>query len=143
MKRRVVAFGTFDLIHPGHIAFLQAARKMGGELVVVVTRDARVLQEKGRPPLFSEKERLRIVSALKDVDRAVLGDRPGSWNILRRLAPQVLAVGHDQLMPAARSQAIRLLPSKPVLKRIRRFGPIRHTSRNIKRLIYDRQKTAA
>lgn len=142
MKTRVVAFGTFDLLHPGHIAFLTAARKLGDELVVVVTRDDRVFEEKGMRPLFSEKERLQIITALAVVSQATLGDPVGSWGILKRLKPQVVALGHDQKPGPQAIRALKLLPSHPILKRIRRAGPVRHTSRNIKRLIYDRQKTA-
>lgn len=143
MKKRVVAFGTFDLLHPGHIAFLTAARKLGDELVVVVTRDDRVFEEKGMRSLFSEKERLQIIAALGVVNWATLGDPVGTWRILKQLQPAVIALGHDQKPSPEAVRALKLLPSHPVLKRMRRFGPIRHTSRNIKRLIYDRQKTAA
>ncbi len=93
--------------------------------------------------LFSEKERLQIIAALGVVNWATLGDPVGTWRILKQLQPAVIALGHDQKPSPEAVRALKLLPSHPVLKRMRRFGPIRHTSRNIKRLIYDRQKTAA
>lgn len=94
--KRVVAFGTFDILHPGHIAFLETARRLGTHLTVVVARDTIVRREKGRLPVFSERDRLTVVGSLRCVDRAVLGDRPGSWRVLRRLRPHVVAVGYDQ-----------------------------------------------
>lgn len=123
--KRVVVFGTFDLIHPGHIAFLTAARKLGDELVVVVTRDARVRAEKGRAPLFNQKERLAIVQAIRSVDRAVLGEPPGKWSLLAKLRPSVVAVGHDQ--PVSKSRTTHQIV------RIKRFGPLHHTSSRIKK----------
>ncbi|TAL20672.1 FAD synthase [Patescibacteria group bacterium] len=98
-RHRVVAFGVFDLLHPGHLRFLEQARKLGTELVVVVTRDARARREKGRAPVLSEMERLSMVRALKCVDRAILGDKPGVNLILRRLKPEMIALGHDQQIP--------------------------------------------
>ncbi|KKS53604.1 MAG: FAD synthase [Parcubacteria group bacterium GW2011_GWC2_45_7] len=94
--KRVVAFGVFDLLHPGHLYFLEQTKKYGTHLTVVVTRDARVRQEKKHKPFFNERERLEIVSAMKWVDRAVLGDRAGEWNVLMRLKPDVICLGYDQ-----------------------------------------------
>ncbi len=113
-KKRVVAFGVFDLLHPGHLAFLAAARKRGDELVVVVTRDARARAEKGRAPVFDERERLVMVRSLRMVDRAVLGDPPGCWRVLDRLRPDAIAVGHDQRVPPGIADHWRLvrLPSR-------------------------------
>jgi len=73
--RTVVVFGVFDLLHPGHLYFLREARKHGDHLTVVVTRDTRVRAEKNHTPVFTERERLEMVAALKGVDKAVLGDK--------------------------------------------------------------------
>lgn len=94
--KRVVAFGTFDILHPGHIAFLEAARRLGTHLTVVVARDATVRREKGRLPVFNERDRLAVVRSLRCADRALLGDRPGKWRVLRRIRPDVVAIGFDQ-----------------------------------------------
>ena len=96
----VMAFGTFDVLHPGHIAYLEEARKMGDALIVVVARDSSVVMIKGRRPVFGEKERLKIVSSLKTVDMAVLGAKVktenGRFGIIRRFRPSVIALGYDQ-----------------------------------------------
>lgn len=94
--KHVVVFGVFDLLHPGHLYFLKQARKYGDHLTVVITRDARVRHEKKHKPVFNEDERLQMVSALRIVDRAVLGDKVGEWKILKKLKPDVVCVGHDQ-----------------------------------------------
>ena len=95
-KSRVLVFGVFDILHPGHLLFLQRARQLADTLIVVVTRDARALAEKGKPPIFNEQERLHIIAGIGVVSKTRLGDRPGQWTVLRRLHPDVLAVGHDQ-----------------------------------------------
>lgn len=141
MKRRVVVFGTFDLLHPGHAAFLRRARRLGDELVVVVARDARVRREKGKAPVFRERERLALVAALRWVDKAVLGDAAGRWGAVRRLRPRVIALGYDQT--AARPEVVRQLADlrpRPRLVSLPRIGPSHHASSRLKARIYDRQK---
>ncbi len=93
---RVLVFGVFDLLHPGHLYFLKQAKRHGDHLTVVVTCDARVAHEKGAKPFFKEKERVELVKSLKDVDKVILGDKPGAWNILRKLKPDIIALGYDQ-----------------------------------------------
>lgn len=68
MPRTVVTFGTFDVFHVGHLRLLQRAAALGDRLVVGVSADALNISKKGRPPVFSEDERLEIVAALAVVD---------------------------------------------------------------------------
>jgi len=93
--KRVLAAGTFDGIHPGHLKFLQYARKFGQELGVVVARDQSVRKIKGRTPLFNEKERLAMVLALKPVDFAFIGS--SDWlQSVKKANPETIVLGHDQ-----------------------------------------------
>lgn len=94
--RKVVVFGVFDLLHPGHLYFLNQARRHGNYLTVVVTRDVRVVYEKKHKPIFNEHERLEMIASLRIVDRAMLGDKVGEWTILRKLKPDVVCIGYDQ-----------------------------------------------
>lgn len=95
-KSRVVAFGVFDGLHPGHIHFLEQARRLGTELIVVVTRDVVATKEK-RAPRIAERDRVRLVAALRVVDRAILGDPPDRYgSVLRRFRPNIVALGYDQ-----------------------------------------------
>lgn len=92
-----MAFGTFDFLHLGHLHYLEKARALGDELVVVVARDENVRKVKGRLPLNGEKDRLRLVRGLRVVDRAVLGDREmRSWGVIKRVRPVAIALGYDQ-----------------------------------------------
>ncbi|TAK04650.1 FAD synthase [Patescibacteria group bacterium] len=142
MKKRVVAFGVFDLIHPGHAAFLKRARALGDELVVVVARDARVTREKGNAPLFRERERLALVAAMRWVDKAVLGEAAGRWTLLARLKPAVVALGYDQTVatPAIVRQ-IAKLKNRPRIVPLPRVGPRHHASSQFKARLYDRPQT--
>lgn len=100
-KRSVVlAAGVFDLLHLGHVRFLEEAKKAGGEtseLVVIVARDRTVEKRKGEKPVMSENQRRALVEALKVVDVAILGY--GEFNIdkvIEKVAPDVIVLGHDQ-----------------------------------------------
>ena len=69
-KLKVLAFGTFDLLHEGHEFYLREAKKLGNKLAVIVARDLNVWRAKGYLPKQGEKERLRAVKKLKFVNRA-------------------------------------------------------------------------
>ncbi|MFH0828709.1 MAG: adenylyltransferase/cytidyltransferase family protein [Candidatus Kerfeldbacteria bacterium] len=94
----VLAFGTFDLLHKGHRSFLRQAKRLGTRLVVVVGRDSTVLKLKRRNPVHSETERLTAVRKNAFVDRAVLAlkDPANRFALIKRLKPNVIALGYDQ-----------------------------------------------
>lgn len=129
--KRVVVFGTFDIIHRGHLWFLEQAKRQGNELVVVVARDARVKAQKGLPH-WRERDRLSVIAALRVVDRVVLGDPPGHWRMIVRLKPAVICVGYDQkVSPAVHAQLQTLKPT-PRVVRIRALRPSQYRSSRIK-----------
>lgn len=93
--RRVVATGTFDILHPGHLFYLEESRKLGDELVVIVARDTNV---KHKPrPVIPEEHRLRMVAALKPVDRAILGDKSDMFRPIEELRPDIITIGFNQM----------------------------------------------
>lgn len=98
--KRVLASGVFELIHPGHIRFLEEAKRLGGEdaeLIVVVARDETVRRRKGRRPLMGEESRRYVVSMLKPVDEAILGHSPFSFErVIEEVKPDIVVFGHDQ-----------------------------------------------
>ncbi|HTY53253.1 MAG TPA: adenylyltransferase/cytidyltransferase family protein, partial [Methanomicrobiales archaeon] len=93
-KRRVVATGTFDILHPGHIYYLEESRKLGDELHVIVARDANV-RHKPRP-VIGEAQRLRVIQALRVVDHARLGDPTDMYRPIREIDPAVITLGFNQ-----------------------------------------------
>jgi len=93
----VLTGGVFDIIHPGHVYTLESAKAQGDLLIVVVARDVTVERNKGRPPLHDEELRLKLVSALKPVDAAILGSSVDMMATVERVRPDVIALGYDQL----------------------------------------------
>lgn len=97
--KKVMATGTFDILHPGHGVYLEESRKLGGEdaeLYVVVARDATVERRK-RVPIVGEEQRLELVKMLKPVTDAYLGDENGDvFKIVREIDPDIITVGADQ-----------------------------------------------
>jgi len=137
----VLATGVFDLLHLGHLRFLQESKRKGGpgsKLVVVVARDKTVFRRKGKGPVIPEDQRRELVGALRAVDRAILGrEEIDLLGILKEVKPNIVCVGYDQ--DEIRTAVTRLitkqgLPIKVV--RIRRFGPTGlNSSSNLKKKI--------
>jgi D-beta-D-heptose 7-phosphate kinase/D-beta-D-heptose 1-phosphate adenosyltransferase len=89
--------GVFDLLHPGHVEYLESARALGAHLLVGVNTDrsaAALAKAPGRP-IASELARARLVAALGAVDRVVLFDEPTPIALITALAPDVLVKGGD------------------------------------------------
>lgn len=99
-KKVVLASGTFDLLHYGHVKYLEEAKKMGGknaELIVIVARDSTVKKRKGRKTVMPEDQRRSLVEALKVVDAAILGCEDFDMiKVVEKTNPDIIAVGHDQ-----------------------------------------------
>jgi len=97
---KVLASGVFDLLHYGHIRFLEEAKRLGGpeaRLIVVVASDDTVRKNKGRNPVIPESQRRALVESLRVVDGAILGFKDMDLeSVLDRVKPDIVAVGHDQ-----------------------------------------------
>jgi FAD synthetase len=100
-KKRVLASGVFDLLHLGHVKFLEEAKKTGGkntELIVIIARDSTVEKTKGRKPIMSENQRRALVESLKVVDAAVLGfEEFDIGDVIELVKPDIIALGYDQV----------------------------------------------
>ncbi len=95
-KKRVLVFGTFDILHPGHLFYLQSAKRFGQELCVIVARNETVKKIKGKFPVMDEKNRLTLIEALKPVNKAVLGCKGNMYKKIKELNPDVICLGYDQ-----------------------------------------------
>jgi len=97
----VLASGVFDLLHLGHVRFLEDAKKAGGansKLVVIIAKDSTVERIKGRKPIMSEDQRLALVESLKVVDEAVMGfEGLDIGEVIEKIKPDVIALGWDQV----------------------------------------------
>ena len=87
-----MAFGKFNLVHPGHIRYLEEAKKRCDELVVVVATDKTI----GEKSVMPEEQRRQVVEALKPVDKAILGSEEDKFGVLSQEKPDVVVLGPDQ-----------------------------------------------
>jgi len=94
--KKVLAFGTFDILHPGHKSYLKQAKALGDFLVVAIARDKNIQKTKGALPQNSERQRLKRIKELKIVDRALLGFLDDPYQIIERVKPDAIALGYDQ-----------------------------------------------
>ena len=93
---KVMATGTFDLLHLGHIYFLKEAKKLGDTLSVVVATDSTVRRLK-HEPINPEVIRLNLINELKIVDEAYLGYEDDMYEIVQEIKPDIIALGYDQI----------------------------------------------
>lgn len=126
-KRVVLASGTFDLLHLGHVKFLEEAKKAGGknaELIVIVARDNTVMDRKRKKTIMPEDQRRALVESLKVVDEAILGWEDFSIDkVIEKINPDVIAVGHDQ--DGIEREVMKAIKEKKInieLAKIGRFG---------------------
>ena len=93
----VLAGGVFDIIHPGHISTLNAAKALGDVLVVVVATDNTAVKMKKRNPLHSQEQRQELVKSLKVVDLCLIGQENDIFKTVNLVKPQIIALGYDQV----------------------------------------------
>ena len=94
--RVVFIGGGFEVIHCGHVYTIEKAKSLGEVLVVSVARDSTIRKRKGREPIVPEKDRVRVLSALRSVDAAILGVEGDIYVTLQKVSPDVVALGYDQ-----------------------------------------------
>lgn len=130
---RVLVFGTFDGLHAGHLDLFEQAKKRGDYLIVVVARDGTVEKVKNHLPVFSEKERLKMVKDCKLVDEARLGYLKNPYKIVREIKPEVICLGYDQKMfTEDLPWEIKKLGLKTKIFRMKPFHPEKYHSSLIK-----------
>ena len=126
-RKVVLASGVFDLLHLGHVKFLEEAKRCGGEnaeLIVIVARDSTVEQIKGRKPIMPEDQRRALVESLKVVDVALLGfENLDIAEVVAKIKPDIIALGYDQETMAQNVEAYIVEHDLPVkVVRIGKFG---------------------
>ncbi len=93
----VMAFGSFDVVHPGHLYYLKHAKSLGKRLIVVVARDSSIERIKKIKPKYSERQRLEHIQELPYVDKAILGQEgEHHFDIVQQYKPDIVALGYDQ-----------------------------------------------
>jgi rfaE bifunctional protein nucleotidyltransferase chain/domain len=138
-KKVVLANGCFDLLHVGHLRYLNGARALGDVLVVAINSDksTRLIKDAGRP-ILNQDERVALVSALRCVDYVVVFDEPDVTSVLDVLRPAVHAKGTDYTEQ-----------SVPERAKVQAYGgtvritgdPKDHSTRNIIEIILEKNQT--
>ncbi|MFH1838618.1 MAG: adenylyltransferase/cytidyltransferase family protein [Candidatus Kuenenbacteria bacterium] len=94
--KKVMAFGTFDILHQGHKYFLQQAKKYGNYLIVIIARDKTVKQVKGKLPDTQEKQRKQAIIKLNLADKVALGNLKNKYVVIKKFKPDIICLGYDQ-----------------------------------------------
>lgn len=157
---KVMVFGTFDILHPGHLNFFKQAKCKGianfssrrkcrlkpassrykltnfslyPKLIVVVARDVNVKKAKGHWPKFSEKIRLRNVKKLKIVNKAILGNKKDYFKVIRKEKPDVICLGYDQKIKVLTlKKELKKLGLKSQVFRLKAYKPHLYKSSKLK-----------
>ena len=143
-EKVVLASGVFDLLHLGHVRFLEEAKRAGGaraKLVVIIARDSTIEKTKGRKPIMSEDQRCALVESLRVVDEAVLGyEGLDIGEVIEKIKPDVIALGYDQAEMEKEVKTYVAEHKLPVeVVRIGRFGEnALDSSSKIKQKIIDK-----
>lgn len=140
-KRRILVFGTFDLLHRGHVSLLRQARRYGDELIVAVARDTVVRRIKGRRPVHRERQRVANLRALGLANRVLLARKhpAGRFDFIRRLKPQVICLGYDQTTYAeGLESALRMRGLHVQVVRLKSLHPGRFKSSLLRRQKHQR-----
>jgi len=97
--KKIATFGVFDLIHTGHVKFLEECKRIARDsyLTVIIARDSTIIKERGRKPVMSEEQRKYVVQSLKPVDHAILGNEGSDkLKIVEEIRPDIIVLGYDQ-----------------------------------------------
>ena len=98
IMKKVMVFGTFDIIHPGHLHMFKEAKEYGDCLVAVVARDLTVAEVKKKPALNNENVRAENLKTVEEIDEIFLGHLDDKYQIIREVNPDVIALGYDQVV---------------------------------------------
>ena len=134
---RILVFGTFDVLHKGHLDFFRQARALAKRpfLVVSLAKSRNVKKIKGQRPLHGERARLRAVRQSALVDRAVLGAASDYLKHIVWLRPEIIALGYDQsAYTADLGKKLKQRGLKIKIIRLKPYRPERYKSSIIKRL---------
>ncbi len=130
--KTVMCFGTFDIVHLGHLNYFQQAKHHGDYLIVVVARD-KTKQQQQKPILFNEQERLTLLKQLKVIDEVVLGYPHNHYRIIQEKKPDILCLGYDHQISAKDLQHhLAQLGLHPKIIRLKPYKPKKHKSTHLK-----------
>ncbi len=126
---KVVAFGSFDPLHKGHIYYLKQAKKLGDKLFVIVSSDEKIKFLKSRHSWQNQEVRARQVKKLGIADKVLIGESTREYTLLDKIKPDVIALGYDQKIPESLKKEVKkykivtLKPYKPEIYKSSKLAP--------------------
>jgi FAD synthetase len=126
--KKIMVFGTFDLLHKGHLYFLNEAKKHGDYLIVVVARDITVEKIKNKKPKHNELERKQAIEKTKIADKVILGEKVLSFDCIINEKPDVICFGYDQ-----NSRSVEKKFPKIIYVRIDAYEPQKYKTSKIRK----------
>lgn len=91
-----MVFGTFDILHQGHLFLFKKAKELGDELYVIIAKDKNVEKFKKNLPKNNEQQRLENIKNIEEVNQIILGDENDIYKIIEEIKPDIIALGYDQ-----------------------------------------------
>lgn len=135
MTKKVMCFGTFDLLHLGHLNYFKQAKKYGDYLIVVVARDKTKLNQ-NKAVVFTERERLELIKSLKIVDEAVLGHVGNHLKVIVEKKSDVICLGYDHnVKEESLSKKLSMFGFNPRIIRMKPYHLGKNKSSRIKELV--------
>jgi len=132
--KKVLAFGTFDILHKGHVYFLKKARDFG-ELTLVVARDKTVKQLKKRMPINNEKKRMKNVKKLNIANIVILGYIRNKYKVIQKIKPDIICLGYDQKhFVSGLRKELKRLKLKTKIIRLRPYKPKAYKSSILRKI---------
>jgi len=123
-KKKVLLFGTFDVLHPGHEALFKQARRYGAKLTVILARDHTIKKIKKHEPVYGERARKRALEKSGLVDHVVLGSLQDKYRTIKKIKPDVICLGYDQTnFVGALGERIKSFKLKTRIVRLKPFKP--------------------
>jgi len=133
--KKVICFGTFDILHLGHLNYFEQAKTLGDYLIVVIARDE-TKKKMNKEIIFNEQERLKLVQSLKIVDKAVLGDLKDQFKTIKEENPAVICLGYDHpIKEKELKQALEKLGLRPEIKRMKPYKQKEQNSSKLREIL--------
>ncbi len=136
IKSRILIFGTFDLLHLGHINFIKQAAQLGDELYIVIARDKNVAKLKGNIPIHNENQRIKNIHQLGITHHIILGnlDWHKRYRIINKIKPNIIALGYDQKINLSELKTkLKKYNLKPQIKKLKAYQPNKYKTSIIKK----------
>lgn len=94
--KTIMLFGTFDILHPGHINLFEQAKKHADILTVVIAQDVNVKKNKKHQTIFNQRERIKMLKNIILIDKVILGNKKDYYQVILKNKPDIIALGYDQ-----------------------------------------------